>query len=118
MLRKNYYTSTNKLNRYLLSFKDIRLNRNHIETNNEKDMKYLYISMIELKKKCVLKKLSTFSYDLYYTYISTIEMHVMVNQKFTNQNECLVWHDQLDDLYYTYISTINLHVIYIFHGFN
>jgi len=53
-------------------------------------MKYLYISTIELEKKCILEKLSTFSYDLYYTYISTIEMHVMVNQKFTNQNECLV----------------------------
>jgi len=26
-----------------------------------------------------LEKLSTFSYGLYYTYISTIEMHVMVN---------------------------------------
>ena len=61
--------------------------------------------MIELKK-CVLDKLSTFSYGLYYTYISTIEMQVMVNQKFTNQNDCLLWHDQLDDLYYAYISTI------------
>jgi len=39
------------LNRNLLSFKDICLNRYYIETNNEKDMKYLYISTIELKKK-------------------------------------------------------------------
>jgi len=31
--------------------------------------------------------------DLYYAYISTIRMHVMVNQKFTNQNEFLVWYD-------------------------
>jgi len=46
-----------------------------------------------------------------YTYISTTKMHVMVKQKFTNQNECLVWHDQLDDLYYAYISTIKLHVM-------
>ena len=37
-------------------------------------------------------------------------MHVMVNQKFTNQIECLVWHDQLDYLYYIYISTIKMHV--------
>jgi len=98
------------LNRNLLSFKDISLNEYHIETNNEKDMKYLYISMIELKKN-VLEKLSTFTYGLYYTYISTIEMNVMVNKKFTNQNECLVWHDQLDDLYYAYISTIKMHVM-------
>ena len=34
-----------------------------IETNNEKDMKYLYISTIELKK-IILDKLSTFSYGL------------------------------------------------------
>jgi len=99
------------LNRNLLSFKDICLNGYYIETNNEKDMKYFYISTIELKKKCILEKLSTLSYGLYYTYISTIEMHVMVNQKFTNQNECLVWHDQLDDLYYAYISTIKMHVM-------
>jgi len=67
------------LNRNVLSFKDICLNEYYIETNNEKDMKYLYISTIELKKKCILEKLSTFSYGLYYTYISTIEMYVMVN---------------------------------------
>ena len=106
-----YYTSTKKLNINLLSFKDTCLNGYHIETNIEKDMKYLYISTIELKKVCVVQKLSTFSCGLYYTYISTIEMHVMVNQKFTNQNECLVWHDQLDDLYYTYITTIKMHVL-------
>jgi len=49
-------------------------------------MKYLYINGLELnKKKCVLEKLSIFSYGLYYTCISTIEMHVIVNQKFMNQ---------------------------------
>ena len=47
----SYYTSTKKLNRNLLSFNDICLNGYYIETNNEKDMEYLYISMIELKKK-------------------------------------------------------------------
>ena len=36
-----------------------------IETNNEEDMKYLYITIIELNKKCVLEKLSTFSYGLH-----------------------------------------------------
>jgi len=48
-----------------------------------------------VEKESVLDKLSTFSYSLYYKFISTIEMHVMVNQKFTNQNDCLVWHDKL-----------------------
>ena len=48
-----------------------------------------------VEKESVLEKLSTFSYGLYYKFISTIEMHVMVNQKFTNQNDWLIWHDQL-----------------------
>ena len=52
------------LPRSWISFKDICLNGYYIETNNEKDMKYLYISTIELKKKCILEKLSTFSYGL------------------------------------------------------
>jgi len=47
------YTSTKKLNINLLSFKDICLIGYYIETNNEKDMKYLYISTIELKNKNV-----------------------------------------------------------------
>ena len=42
-----------------------------------------------VEKESVLEKLSTFSYSLYYKFISTIEMHVMVNQKFTNQNDAL-----------------------------
>jgi len=41
------------LNIKLLNFKDICLNGYHIDTKNEKDMKYLYISTIELKKKCI-----------------------------------------------------------------
>jgi len=54
-----------KSNRNLLSFKDIRLNGYHIETNNERDIEYLYITQIESNKKCVLEKLSAFSYGLY-----------------------------------------------------
>jgi len=37
-----------KLNRNLLSFKDICLDEYHIETNNKKDIKDLCITMIEL----------------------------------------------------------------------
>jgi len=35
----------------------------------------------------------------------------MVNKMFMNQNECRVWHDQLDGLYYAYISTIKMHIM-------
>ena len=79
-----------KFNRNLLSFKDIYLNGYHIETNNEGDVEYLYITQIESNKKCVLEKLSAFSYGLYYTYINAIETHVIVSQKLTNKNEFLV----------------------------
>jgi len=40
-------------NKNLLSSKDICLDRYHIETNNEGDMKYLYINGLGLKKKCI-----------------------------------------------------------------
>jgi len=79
---KNAFYSP-KSNRNLLSFKDIRLNVYHIETNNEGDIEYLYITRIESNKKCVLEKLSAFSYGLYYTYINKIETHVIVSQKLT-----------------------------------
>ena len=36
-----------------------------------------------------------FSSGLYYTYISTIEANVIVNQKFTDKNMFIVWHDRL-----------------------
>ena len=47
-------------------------------------MKYLYITRIELNKKNVFWE----NYQpslMVYAYISTIEMHAMVNQKFMNQ---------------------------------
>nr|KYP43614.1 hypothetical protein KK1_034945 [Cajanus cajan] len=46
--------------RNLLSFKDIRLNDFHIETNNERNVEYLYITKLHLNKKEVLEKLFTF----------------------------------------------------------
>nr|KYP75465.1 hypothetical protein KK1_008200 [Cajanus cajan] len=81
--------------RNLLSFKDIRLNGFHIETNNEGNVKYLYITKIHLNKKEVLQKLPTFSYGLYCMYVNTVEANIIVKQKFTNQNKFEVWHDRL-----------------------
>ena len=40
-------------------------------------------------------KLPVFSSGLYYTNISTIEAHAIVNQKFTDENNFIVWHDRL-----------------------
>ncbi|TYJ23409.1 hypothetical protein E1A91_A08G190000v1 [Gossypium mustelinum] len=71
-----------KSQRNLLSFKDIRLNGNHIETMNEKNVEYLYITNVECGKKYVLERLPVFLSGLYYTHISAIESHVTTNQKF------------------------------------
>jgi len=81
---KNAFYSP-KSNRKLLSFNDIRLNGYHIETNNEEDIEYLYITRIESNIKCVMEKLLAFSYDLYYTYSNAIGTHVIVSYKLTNR---------------------------------
>ena len=84
-----------KSQRNLLSFKDIRRNGYHIETTNEDNTEYLYITNVVLGKKNILEKLPVFSSGLYYTNISTIEAHAIVNQKFTDENNFIVWHDRL-----------------------
>ncbi|TYJ15310.1 hypothetical protein E1A91_A10G175800v1, partial [Gossypium mustelinum] len=68
-----------KSQRNLLSFKDIRLNGYHIETMNEKNVEYLYITNVECGKKYVLERLPTFSSSLYCTHISAIKSHVTTN---------------------------------------
>lgn len=73
-----YYS---KYPRNLLSFKDICLNGYHTETNNEGNMKYLYITGLNLDKKIFIGKLRVFSYGLYFMYISTIKTQ-NVKQKF------------------------------------
>ncbi|TYG80371.1 hypothetical protein ES288_D02G210900v1, partial [Gossypium darwinii] len=70
-----------KSQRNLLSFKDIHLNGYHIDTMNEKNIEYLYITNVEYGKKYVLERLPAFSSGLYYTHISAIETHVTTNQK-------------------------------------
>lgn len=79
--------------RNLLIFKDICSNAYHIETISEGNDEFLQITSITQGTKLILEKLPTFSTGLYYTKIYTIETHVIVNQKFTNN--FVVWHDQL-----------------------
>ncbi|KAL1073296.1 hypothetical protein V6Z11_D11G212200 [Gossypium hirsutum] len=70
-----------KFQRNLLSFKDIRLNGYHIETMNEKNIEYLYITNVKCGKKYVLERLLAFSSGLHYTHISAIKTHVTTNLK-------------------------------------
>ena len=41
------------------------------------------------------EKLPAFSSGLYYTSISTVESHAVVNKRFTNFNDFIIWHDRL-----------------------
>ena len=61
-----------KSRRNLLSFKDLRYNGYHIETNNEGNEEYLYITSMVSGQKLVLENLPIFSYGLYYTTMRTI----------------------------------------------
>lgn len=84
-----------KSQRNLLSFKDIRRNGYHIETISEGSDEYLYITSMASGNKRIIERLPAFSTGLYYTKISAIEAHVIVNQKFTDQDNFIVWHDRL-----------------------
>ncbi|PIN04101.1 hypothetical protein CDL12_23366 [Handroanthus impetiginosus] len=86
---------SSKSQRNLLSFKDIGQNGYHIETINDQNIEYLHITRVISGKKYVLKKLPAFFSELYYTSISIIETHAVVNQKFTDPNIFTIWHDQL-----------------------
>ena len=73
---------SSKSRRNLVSFKDLRYNGYHIETNNEASEKYFYIILMVSGQKLVLEKLSIFfSLGLYYTTMRTIETNVAVHQK-------------------------------------
>ena len=78
-----------------MSFKDIRQNGCHVETNNKNNIKYLYITFIVSYEKHILKTLPAFSSGLYYIHIRVIETYATMNPKFTNLNMFTVWRDRL-----------------------
>ncbi|GAV58936.1 hypothetical protein CFOL_v3_02469, partial [Cephalotus follicularis] len=68
-----------KSRRNLLSFKDILLNDYHIETTNENDKEYLYITSNVSDRKQILEKLPELSSGLYIKKIRAIESHNVVD---------------------------------------
>ena len=84
-----------KCRRILLSFKDIRHNGYHIETNNKDSEEYLYITSMVLGQKLILEKLPIFSSGLYYSTMRTIEKNVIVHQKCSDPNIFMLWHNHL-----------------------
>ena len=87
------YFDTSKRN--FLSFKDIHRNGYHIETMNEDNVEYLYITSIISDQKLIMEKLSAFPFGLYHTTIKPIESYVVVNQKFNDPKVFVLWHDKL-----------------------
>ncbi|KAI3448560.1 hypothetical protein Pfo_005225 [Paulownia fortunei] len=77
------FSSRSKRN--LLSFRDICRNGYHIETTNEKDVEYLYITSI----------LPTYSSGLYYTFINSIESYTVMDEESINSKNFIIWHDRL-----------------------
>ena len=70
---------SSKSTRNLLSFKDIRINGYHIETMNDGNKEYLYITSIVSGKKLVVETVLAFSTGLHHTTIKLIESYVVVN---------------------------------------
>ena len=70
----------------------------HIEITNDEKNKYLYITTIVSGKKCILEKLPALSSGLYYTNISMIETHALLNKKFIDLDTFIIWHDRLGHL--------------------
>ncbi|KAL4643694.1 hypothetical protein ACB092_02G110300 [Castanea dentata] len=84
-----------KSSRNLLSFKDIRYNGYHIETNNESSEEFLYITSIVSGQKLILEKLYIFSSGLYCTTMRTIETNIAIHQKCSDPKVFMLWHDRL-----------------------
>jgi len=84
-----------KSQRNLLSFKDIRRNGYHIETMCEGNVEYLNITKISSGEKYVLEKLPELPSSLYYASLKKNESYMVVEQKFTNHSNIIIWHDRL-----------------------
>ena len=86
---------SSRLNRNLLSFKDIRHNGFKIETKDENNVEYLYIASTISCQKYVLEKLTAFSSGMYYAFISPIESNIVIRKKENDPKTFILWHDRL-----------------------
>ena len=65
---------------------------------NEDNTKCFYITSIVYGKKLIVEKLLAFSFGLYCTSIKSIKSYVVVNQKFNNSKNFILWYDRLAHL--------------------
>ena len=81
--------------RTLLSFKDIRANGLHVETNDEDGKECLLITKREENGKRVLEKLPSFDTGLYYTRIVGPPVYTAFKNVFRSSELFRLWHDRL-----------------------
>jgi hypothetical protein len=79
----------------LLSFKDIRVNGFHVETEIEQGAEYLLITKFDGYQKQVVEKLPSLPSGLYYTYIKPTDGYVTMKAIFRNMESFRIWHDRL-----------------------
>ena len=87
-----YYS---KSTRNLISFKEIHRNGYYIETMNEGNTECIYITYIVYGKKLIMEKLPAYSSRLYHTNIKSIELYVVMNQKFNDPKTFALWPDRM-----------------------
>ena len=81
--------------RTLLSFKDIRVNGFHVETEIEQGTEYLLITKFNGYRKQVVERLPSSPSGLYYTYIKPTEGYVAMKAIFKDSESFQIWHDRL-----------------------
>ena len=69
-----------------------------METMNENNVEFLYITSIIFGQKLIMEKLSAFSSRLYHATIKPIESYVVMNHKFNDPKVFVLWHDRLGHL--------------------
>ena len=100
---------SNKSRRNLLNFRYICRNVYHIETMNEDNVEYLYITSIISGQKLIMEKLPAFSSGLYHTTIKPIEPYVIMNKKFNDPKVFVFWHERLGHLGFSMMHQIIKH---------
>ena len=81
--------------RTLLSFKDIRSNGFHAETEIEQGTEYPLITKFDGHRKKIVERLPSLPSGLYYTYIKPTEGYVVMKTIFQNAESFQIWLDRL-----------------------
>jgi hypothetical protein len=81
--------------RTLLSFKDVRANGFHVETEIEQGAEYLLITKFDGYQKRVVERFPSSPTGLYYTYIKPTDEYVAMKTIFRNTESFRIWHDRL-----------------------